>query len=795
MFRNYFKTAFRNLWKNRSFTAINLLGLTIGITCCLLIGLYIQHELSYDNFQEKRERTVRVIMEYSFGNKTSMGNYTSTKVAPAFKKNFPEVEAGVRMFQGRNVVKYQDKLFNESNLVYADSNFFQLFSFKLLQGNPQNALQGPNKVIVTVAAARKYFGNENPIGKVMGIGADATAYEVTGVTEDCPSNSQIKYDMLLSFSSLGPAQEVTYWDANYTTYLLLKDKASIASLQSKIPAFMKREMSGNPNIWVRFHLEPFTHVHLYSPYDGFEPNSSITYIYIISIVAFLLLAIACFTYINLGTASSMERAREVGIRKVLGAMKKQVFYQYLGESFLLCFIALLTSILLSIFVLPYFNQLTGKQFIATALFSPLLLVFMFVILCSVTFLAGSYPAIILSAFNPVKVLKGSFKNTGSGLFTRKSLIVFQFVISVFLIICTFIIQQQLHYIQNKKLGYNREHVVVLPIDKKIMDNMDAIKVILKSNPDVLNVSKAVSTPAYIKGGYNMRSAAMPEDVQMNVRATPVDEDFVNTTGLQLIAGSDLSRQDMLDVSQAGQTEKTYHFILNESAAKELGWTPEDAIGKKMFLGSDRPGIVKGVVKDFNYESLHTPIGSLVLFPEPRANIMMVKLSGRNTPQAIAFLEQNWKQFAPHRPFEYNFLDDIYTKMYNSEIRLSKVLNLFAGIAVLLACLGLLGLSAYSTKQRTKEIGIRKVMGATVWNIVSILSKDFLRLSLIAILIAYPIAWWSMHQWLQDFSYRVSINWWIFLLAGLLAIAITLLTVSYQSVRAALRNPVKSLRTE
>ncbi|SJZ91294.1 ABC transporter permease [Sediminibacterium ginsengisoli] len=795
MFTNYFKTAFRSLWKNRLFSGINIIGLTIGISCCLLIGLYIKHELSYDDFQEKGSRTVRVIMEYSFGENVTKGNFTSTKVAPAFKKNFPEVESAIRLYDARNVVKYNDRLFNENGFVYADSNFFNMFTFPLLSGDPRTALQGPDKIVLTRSSAKKYFGDENPIGKTLAVGSNARPFVVTGITADCPSNSQIKYNMLASFSSLGPAQEETYWNANYTTYLLLKNEASIASLQSKIPAFMKKEMGETSKTYILFHLEPMKSIHLYSPYSGFEPNSSITYIWIIIAAALLMLAIACFTYINLGTASSMERAREVGIRKVLGAAKNQLFYQYIGESFLLCAISLVLSILVLLITLPYFNQLADKQLSIISLLEPVPLALTLFVLGSVSFLAGSYPALVLAGFNPVKVLKGSFKNTRSGLFTRKSLIVFQFVISVFLIVCTFVIQNQLHYIQHSKLGYNREHTLIVPMDQKILDNIDAIKTGFKTNPGVLNISRAMNPPTKIVGGYNMRNATMPEDVQINVKANPVDEEFIKTTGLQLIAGTDFSRQDILDLGKEVQEENIYHYVINETAARQLGLTPQQAVGQKMFLGNHRPGLIKGVVKDFNFESLHTPIGGLVLFPEPRGATMLIKLSGQNMQQTIASLENKWKELIPHRPFDYSFLDEVYNKMYSSEIRLGKVMSLFSGIAILLACMGLFGLSAYAAQQRVKEIGIRKVLGASVINIIATLSKEFVILSGIAALIAFPAGWWIMHKWLEDFSYRTTISAWTFILAGALAVIITIITVSLRAVKAALANPVKSLRTE
>ncbi|MDB5137280.1 MAG: macB 17 [Mucilaginibacter sp.] len=797
MIENYLKIAFRNLWRNKASSFINISGLTIGLCSCLLIGLYIQHELNYDDFQKKGDRIARVIMAYKFdgGSDMKKGNFTSARVAPVFKQTFPEIESAVRMTKSTRVVHYQNKLIDEKAFMYADPSFFDTFSFKLLQGDPHNVLNAPKQVVVTESTGKRYFSNENPIGKILKVGSDTTLYQVTGVIQDCPSNSQIKYDFLASWSSLGLAdEEKTYWDANYTTYLLVKNKESIATLRAKITPFMRKEMTGQ-GATVDFDLEPFNKIHLYSPYDGFEPNNSITYIYILEAVALLMLIIACFTYVNLNTARSMERAREVGVRKVIGADNKQLFWQFIGESVLLCTISTILSVLVAIILLPVFNQLTEKQLSIEAFFSWQFVGAALALIVLVSLLAGTYPALVLSNFQPVKVLKGSFKNTNSGQWVRKSLIVFQFSISVVLIICTFIMQKQLNYIQNKRLGYNRDQVVVLPMDNKMVTKMNLIKQEFKSNDHVLSVSGCVSTPVDILGGYNMRSSVMPESQQLAVTANPIDNDFVKTVGLQIIAGADLSQQDMKDVAYADDKQNTYHFILNESAAKELGWTPEGAIGKRMFLSGSRPGYVKAVVKDFNFESLHHVIRPLVLFPQTYERTLLLKLSGNDIRQTISFLELKWKELVPDRPFEYHFLDDDFNKLYSSEMRLGNVLTIFASIAIALACLGLLGLSSYTAKQRIKEIGIRKVLGASVSGIAALLSANFVKLVLISIIISTPIAWWMMNKWLQSFAYKTDMSWWIFVFAGGSAIFIALATISFQSIKAALSNPVKSLRSE
>jgi putative ABC transport system permease protein len=797
MIKNYFKIAWRNLWKNKTSSIINIVGLTVGLTCCLLIALYIQHELSYDNFELKRKRIARVIMEYQFAGSSAstIGNFTSVRVAPVLKQNFPEVQSAVKMASYERVVRYEDKLFNEKKFVYADSTFFEIFSFKLLNGDIHSALAGVHKVLVTEASAKKYFQNENPVGKMLQLGNDNEPYQVSGVIQDCPSNSQIKFDFIASFSSLGISKEYesSYWDANYTTYLLLKTPDAIAGLQAKLPGFMKREMTG-AGATVNMYLEPFDRIHLHSPYDAFEPNNSITYIYILAAVALLILIIAGSTYINLSTARSIERAREVGVRKVIGAKRKQLFWQFIGESALLCTLSVILSLVASALLIPWFNQLTGKEFHSVSVFSIPFISFACAVAVCVSLLAGSYPALILTRFQPVKVLKGAFKSTTAGQWLRKSLIVFQFAISVFLIIATFAIQKQLEFIRHRNVGYNREHVLILPMNNQMLDRSELIKEEFKSDPGVLSVSRCVRSPVEGGGGYNMRSSTMPEDKQINVTANPIDEDFVKTVGLQIIAGSDLTQQDVRDASSDDRDKNTYHFILNESAAKQLGWTPQEAIGKRMYMGP-REGFVKGVVKDFHFESLHTPIKPFVLFTELRGRELLVKLSGKHLQQTIAFLEKKWKTLVPERPFEYRFMDDAYNNLYNSEIRLSKLMDLFSGIAILLACLGLYGLSSYAAQQRVKEIGVRKVLGASVSDVIISLSKDFIRLSIIAIVIGCPVALWAARKWLESFTYRTNVNWGIYVLAGVITILFTVMTVSFQAIRAARMNPVKSLRTE
>jgi len=794
MFRNYLKVALRGLWKNKFSSIINVFGLSIGLSSCLLIGLYIKHELSYDQFQQKGDRIARVIMEYKFdgAGESKAGNFTSTKVGPRFKSVFPEVENMIRMQPSNQPILYKDKFFNEKGIVYADQSFFDLFSFKWIQGDQKKALAEPNTIVFTQTSAKKYFGDDNPVGKMIKVGSDSGLYRVTGVIADCPSNSQIKFNFLASFSTLR-AEEDTYWDANYTTYLLLKDANDIRALQAKLPAFMKKEMDGK-GATINYYLEPFKWIHLHSEYDGFEPNNSISYIYIIAIVGVLILVIACFTYINLSTARSIERAKEVSVRKVVGAGKGQLFWQFIGESALLCLLAVVLSYLIAAISLPYFNELTQRTLEISTMFSPQFVGSVLLVIVLVTLAAGSYPALIIAGFDPIKGLKGSFKNTSSGKVLRNSLIVFQFVISVFLIASTFIMQNQLYFIQHKNLGYNREHILVLPMNEAVANKLDVIKQEFKRDASVQSISHCFWTPVNIQSGFNMRSGTMPENSQLAVTAERIDVDFLQTMGMDLVAGANITQQDMKDV--ALEKDKVYHFIINEAAVKALGWkSPQDAIGKRMFLDASRPGYVRGVIKDFNFQSMHYAIKPLVFFPNSFGRNLLVKINGNDVPKTIAFIQSKWAALVPSIPFTYRFLDDDYDKLYNSELRLGTVMDTFSAIAIVLACLGLFGLSSYSIQQRMKEVTIRKILGASVSNLTFVLSKSFIRLSLIAIAVALPVTWYAMQKWLQGFNYRIDMQWWMFAAAGCAIVLVVFVTVSFQAIKAAFANPVKNLRME
>ncbi len=795
MLKSNVRIAFRSLWKNKTSTLINLVGLTVGITSCLLITLFIKQELSYDTFQSKNERIARVVMEYNFEGSTDSkkGTFTSTKVAPVFSRTFPEVEKGIRMTDANVILRLNDQLVMEEGFMYADSSFFDVFDYEMLEGNAATALNNPYKVVLTESMAKKYFGSESPLGKILPNGNDKVVYEVTGVMRDYPQNSQIRFDFLASFSSMGQNQEKTYFNANYTTYLLLRDEQAIFSLQEKLHPFMEKEMEGT-GASIHFFLEKFKDIHLHSPYAAFVPNTSMRYLYILSGVALLIIVIVCFTYINLSTAKSIERAKEVGIRKVSGAAKSQLFWQFIGESIVLCGLSVLVSFGVASLLLPSFNLLTNQSLHIQELLTASFLLPVVGATLLVSLLAGAYPAFVLSGLQPSTVLKGVFKNTKSARLVQQSLIVFQFSIAVFLIISTLVIQRQLHFIRNKNLGYDRSHVLKIPIGwGTTQDKLNTIKNELKVNPQVIAVARGNSSPVNIQSGYSMRTPDMPTGEVISVNANPIDEDYLKVNGLQLITGTNFTAQDMKDIDTEVWEDKKYHYILNESAARRLGWTPEEAIGQTMQLNG--PGTVSGVIKDFHFQSMRNAIQPLVLFTESQGSSVLVKVSGERMQATIAFLQTKWKELIPNRPFEYRFLDDDYNRLYQSEIQLGKMMNLFAAIAILLACLGLFGLSSYMVQQRMKEISIRKVLGASLLNLFRVLSGNFLRLILIAFVIASPLSYWLMKQWLSDFVYRIDVSAWILLAAGVLTLSIAIFTVGVHGVKAALDNPVKSLKSE
>jgi putative ABC transport system permease protein len=800
MILTYFKIALRRLQKSRLYTLINVVGLTVGIASCLLIGLFIFNELSYDGFNKNAGRIVRMTMQYGEGGKQKFAQ-TGTKAGPQLKRTFPQVEAFVRTMNSQVVVKYGSQLNIEKKFVYADSSLFKIFSLRLLRGNPQTALDAPNKVVITRAIAAKYFGKTDPIGKSISVAwyGPPKNYQVTGIVADAPENSQIKFDFIGSFTSIQASTHEEWFSANYITYLLLHDKDQFTGFQLQLNQYMlgvsKGELKLPANSPLMYNLEPLLWVHLHSEMSGLEPNGSITTVYILGIVALLILIIACINYTNMATVQSSAKSTEIGIRKVLGAQKAQLFGQFIGESFLLTLISLIFAVLLAVAFLPYFNQISGKQLSFTAMLAPLPVLALAGLCIVIAFASGSYPAFILSNARLINILKSGLRLSSSGGVFRQSLIVFQFLVSVFLIIATIVVVEQLNYVQHKDLGYDKDHVIVLTTDASVHAHYEAIKNEIARLPGVTSVTGANAMPTFVQWSDGLQADNGHGKIDMSITALPSDVGLIKTLNMHLIAGSDFNEDEFKQMDTTNKRKNfKYSFILNETAVKDLGWTPQQAVGKTVIKGS--PGTVVGVIKDFHFSSLHQPIGPMMLFLDTTfTNYFLLKVRGDKTAATLASLQAIWKDRVPTMPFEYRFLDDNYNSLYKTEQKTAGIFTAFSTLAIVLACMGLFALSAFATAQRTKEIGIRKVLGANVAGIVGLIAKDFLKLTFIAVLIASPLAWYFMNNWLKEFAYRIDINIWVFILAGGSAVLIAFITVSFQSIKAALANPVESLRSE
>jgi putative ABC transport system permease protein len=799
MFKNYLKTAFRNLGKNKLYSGINIIGLTVGLAACLLIGVFISHELSYDKFNKNADRIVRATMEYKRAETINTTATTGTKVGPQFKRTFPAVEEYTRTFLSHGIIKYGEKVFDEQRILFADDPFFKIFSFNLIDGSATSALDAPGKIVLTKSMARKYFGGENAINKTLSVFGKEMI--VSGVCEDAPQNSQIKFDFVTQFLNLGNnVKNEKWWEANWITYLLVRDKKDIAQLQQQIVTYMRTnevrtEARLEGNDYLTYHLEPLKTVHLRSTLAGFEPNGNMTYIYMFGVIALLILVIASANYTNLATAQSTGRGNEIGMRKVLGASKKQVFFQFIGESTIITFLSAALALVTGVLLIPYFNSITGKEFTSEVLLQPVPMISLALFAVLVSFLAGFYPAMILSGTKVIGVLKKGFRITGGGGTLRKSLIIIQFSISVFLIIYTAIILQQMNYMQTKNLGYDKEHIAVLPIGGKMLKDFQNIKEGMAQVPGVEAVTAAYETPEFVEWGDGITVNDEKGKKEISLNAMPVDLDFTKTMKMQLLAGRDFQQSDFAMMDTANDYANfRVPYIINEALANKIGWTPEQAIGKTLDKGVVGP--VVGVVRNFNFSSLRDPIGPMLIFlGRDYSRSFMVRINGKDLRPTIGRLEMLWKQRVPDRPFTYHFLDEDYNKLYVGEQRSSTLFTVAATLAIILACLGLFGLAAFTTVQRTKEIGIRRVLGANISSITMLVAKNFLIMIGIAILIAIPLAWYAGNRWLQDFAFRIPVQEWVFIAAAFATILIALVTVGYHSVRSALMNPVKSLRTE
>ncbi len=807
MIKNYLKIALRNLLKNKAFTFINLTGLAVGIASFILIILYVQDELSYDKFHENYDRIYRLRLSGKVANNEFNMAVSCAPLAPALISDLPEVESAARMKNyGFPVFRYDEKAFSEENCFWVDSTFFDIFTVRFLQGDPKS-LKDPSSIVITESMAKKYFGNEDPIGKL--INSDKRKdYKVTGVIADFPHNSHFHPDFLLSLYSYEEYQNTSWLGNNFYTYALLKKGVSEKEFESKIKELVKKYVG--PQIQqalgisyeqlvqrsdnYEYLLQPLSSIHLQSHLEHeIEPNSDITYVYIFSSVALAILLIACINFMNLSTARSAGRAKEVGIRKTLGSDRFQLIKQFLSESILLSFLSIIFALIFVKLLIPTFNNVSGKHLDLTYFdnFTTIPLILLLGIL--VGFVAGIYPAFFLSSFIPTKVLKENSRSKGSKSWLRSGLVVFQFAVSVILFIGTVVVYNQLDFIQNKKLGFDKEHVIIIEKTDDLKDQIKTLKLQLLENPDIASVSNMGTIPGKAYGSNAVRAESSPPDETHILWITAADYDFKKTFRIEMAAGRYFQRDRITDSTG---------IVINETAVKVLG-IEGDPIGQNIVALGGRPEQnnkvpIIGVMKDFHFESLHSEIRPLGIYnaqDQFRGRYTAVRIGTDDVRGALKFMENKWRNLASDQAFEYVFLDEEVGKLYSSEKRTGEIFTTFSILAIFIACLGLFGLAAYTAEQRTKEIGIRKAMGASIGSIVFLLTKEFTKWVLIATLIAWPLAFFMMNSWLEDFYYRIELDYAVFIWAGLSALFIALITVSYQALKAALVNPIKSLRYE
>jgi putative ABC transport system permease protein len=791
MIKSYLTIAWRNLMKNKVFSFINIIGLTIGITVCMMIFLFIMNEFSVDKFHRNGPLIYRVMRGYD---KTQPRvPYLSGPYATALLNDFPgKIKKAVRVGVNNGLISFDNKSFNEKNLYQADEGFFSLFSFPLLYGNPETVLKNPGSVVLTENTAIKYFGSaENAMNKVVDL--DKSLHlKVTGIAKNPPSNSHLYFDLVVPLSNYHDEGFYVWIDNRYFTYVLLDDQASKASLEKQFPAFIDKYM-GKDLAKFGFHfdlaLTPLTDIYFerQSAFDNVKHGDK-SVVYIFLSIAILILLIACINFMNLSTIRAVERSKEVGLRKVMGALRNNLIWQFIGESVLLTFISCVLSVGLLQLLMPFYNEILGYSLTVSWNSLPIYLFLVGVILIA-GFLAGSYPAFFLSAFSPIEALKGKLRLGKSGSFFRQSLVVVQFSISVFLIIGTIVIVTQMSYVKNKKLGYDEAQTLIIPIDNNdIYNHRIAFKSETEHQPSIASVSMMSGEPGgfFDLMGFKVETK---NDVVFPFRSEYADFDFVKTLGLKIIAGRDFSGTFPTDTAAA--------VLINRTATKKLGWTPEQAVGKwirNTVLDTMNRQII-GVVEDFNFLSLKENMDALVIAPNEDRRVILVKTRPGNIAAAIQTVKAAYNRAAPVYPFEYSFLDQKFDVMYKKDLRQQTILTAFSGMAIFIASLGLFGLASFTANKRTKEIGVRKVLGSSSANIVMLLSRDLLRPVLIATCIAIPVAYIMMHDWLNNFAYRTPLHWWIFVLAAAITFFIALCTVSIKALRASQTNPTASLRAE
>lgn len=808
MIRNYIKTAYRSLLKNKGFTVLNVLGLSLGLASCLLIIFYVVDELSFDRYNTKASKIYRVNEDLKLGENNVLYAVCMPPLAQTLKSDFPYIENTVRIKNaGSRHVKKGTDIILENNIAFADPSLFDVFTLPMIDGSPSTALTEPNSVVITETTAKKYFNSINVIGKTLTL--DNIFYKVTGVIRDIQRTSHFNFDFFISMSTFPDSRSTEWLRSDYNTYVLFKEAADHKKLEAALPAFLNKysgpqmqsqlkmsmaafEKGGS---FFRLNLTPLTDIHLKSNRTGeLGPNSTIQFIYIFSAIALFILLIACVNFMNLSTARSSNRAREVGVRKVLGSQKSHLVFQFLTESILVTFTATVIAFIAAVVLLPAFNQLSGKDLTITNQTLVWLIPALLFIVLMVGTIAGSYPAFFLSSFQPVEVLKGKISSGFKGGRLRSFLVVFQFSISIFLIVGTLVVHSQLNYIQNKDLGYDRNQVLIVKNTFELNSQAKIFKQEVKQISGVVNAtltgflptSNAKNTSIFFKETtFDQKKALFPQTWE-------VDEDYIKTLNMKMLAGRSFSNQMLTDSSG---------IIINESAANFLGLKGPlnkplyRSNGGKQDISNSKEYHIIGVVKDFNFSSLRDAVSPVVLVLGNNNGELSIRVNKKNLPVLLSEIKDKWNELSPNVQMNYSFMDQDFDASYRAEQRIGATFIVFTSLAIIIACLGLFGLAAYAAEQRTKEIGIRKILGANVSTIAAMLSFDFIKLVFIAILISLPAGWFLMNKWLQDFAYRQNIQWWVFVIAGFGAIAIAVITVSFQSIKAALSNPVNSLRSE
>jgi putative ABC transport system permease protein len=806
MFKNLIKVAFRNIWKKKLFSLINIVGLSVGIACFFLIIINVRHESSYDKFQKDGDRIYRVALERIYPEKVIFYAIIPYSIGDAMVADFPEIDKMTRVLYNRApvVLRYEEKSFEETKIFFAEQNFFDMFSIALIKGTSETIFSTPNSIVLTQDTALKYFGDEEPVGKFLSTPQGPAL--VSGVCENIPENSHMEFDLLVSLGLTGMQNRPNYVGFSVHTYVMLKEGVSPGELEAKMPGLVERYAAGQIQAQTglsfqeyvaagngyNYFFQPIRDIHLHSNLEAeIKANSNIIYVYVLIAIAAFLIIIACVNFMNLATARSASRAREVGIRKIVGSTKGLLIRQFLFESLVTSLISVVVAATWVQLLLPVFNRLTLKQLEIHYLQDPFNIVFLLAIGLFVGLLAGLYPAFVLSSFRPVTILKGRFTTSRSGKRMRNALVVLQFAISIICIAMTILVYRQMDFIQKKDLGFDKDNMVVIERAYVLQNRGEAFKQELRTLPGVVN---AAGSGTILSAGnyYGIMFQAGGDPEPKTTRGMNIDEDFFDTMGLEIVQGRGFSRE----------FNETRNVIINESTIKEFGWN--NPVGMKIrYLGGEGQPTgeytIIGVVKDFHYNSLHSPINSFVLLGLPQDQRILgnlqIKIKPDNISETLGVIEQKWKEFNPQEQFSYYFLDSKLEEMYGNEKTSGQIFSIFSLLAIVIACIGLFGLSAYMAELRTKEIGIRKVLGSTSSKIVVLLSKDFAKLVALAFVIAAPIAYYAMTRWLQNFAFRSPVHVWIFLLAGMAAVLIAQLTISFQALKAANTDPADALRFE